>query len=531
MFFKKRKKKEDSKSDDTHEEQSPAELLHRDLTCNIKRVKEEVGYSSDIIVREFSIGYNEQISCAIVFIDGLVEASIINDSLLKMLLEDSNIERYFNEWNPIQLLRTKVVALDDVKIVLDWETLFQSLVDGETIVLVDGYSQALSGSARGGEQRAIEEPQTQVSIRGPKDGFTESIRTNTALLRRRIKSTDFRMETKKLGKATQTDVSIVYMNGIAKDKIVQEVRDRMSRIDVDKILESGNIEELIEDETFTTFPTVYHTERPDVVAANLLEGRVAILVDGTPFALVVPALFIQFFQAPDDYYTRFDISSGLRFLRIMIFFISLIAPSSYIAATTFHQEMIPSQLAFSIAAQREVVPFPSFVEALIMEVTFEILREAGVRMPRAVGQAVSIVGALVIGQAAVQAGLVSPAMIIIVSLTAIASFATPSFSIAISARVIRFALMVCAAAFGFYGIFLGLIIMVVHLCSLRSFGVPYMSPLAPLDFQGLRDTFIRAPFWSLDRRPALINEDNVKRQGRNQRPHPPTEEEENQDET
>ncbi|MED3727221.1 spore germination protein [Priestia endophytica] len=531
MFFKKRKKKEDSKSDDTHEEQSPAELLQRNLTCNIKRIKEEVGYSSDVIIREFSIGYNEQIPSAIVFIDGLVEASIINDSLLKMLLEEPNIERYFKEWNPIQLLQTKVVALDDVKIVLDWETLFQSLVDGETIVLIDGYPQALSGSARGGEQRAIEEPQTQVSIRGPKDGFTESIRTNTALLRRRIKNTNFRMETKKLGKATQTDVSILYINGIAKDKIVQEVRDRISGIDVGSILESGNIEELIEDETFTTFPTVYHTERPDVVAANLLEGRVAILVDGTPFALVVPALFIQFFQSPDDYYTRFDISSGLRFLRIMIFFISLIAPSSYIAATTFHQEMIPTQLAFSIAAQREVVPFPSFVEALIMEVTFEILREAGVRMPRAVGQAVSIVGALVIGQAAVQAGLVSPAMIIIVSLTAIASFATPSFSIAISARVIRFALMVCAAAFGFYGIFLGLIIMVVHLCSLRSFGVPYMSPLSPLDFQGLRDTFIRAPFWSLDRRPALINEDNVKRQGKNQRPYPPTEEEENQDET
>jgi len=295
----------------------------------------------------------------------------------------------------------------------------------------------------------------------------------------------------------------------------------LQRIRIDGILESGYIEQLIEDQTFTTFPTVYHTERPDSVAANLLEGRIAIFVEGTPFVLIAPTVFIQFFQAVEDYYARFDIATALRFLRVLVFFISLVAPSVYIAATTFHQEMIPTQLVIAIAAQRESVPFPAFVEALMMEVTFEILREAGVRLPRAVGQAVSIVGALVIGQAAVEAGFVSSAMVIVVSITAIASFATPSFAIAISARLIRFLLMVLAALFGFYGILIGIVLMTLHLCSLRSFGVPYMSPLAPLILSNIRDTLVRFPMWALTERPRLINQTNMVRQGNDQRPKPP----------
>ncbi len=496
-------------------------FLEHDLNSNINMLKDKTGNSSDIVIRELTIGSNSQLKAAVIYIEGLVDNKIIDEFVIEALLTDSTIQHSLLDQNLPQFIENNVIALNGMKIITAVNELFDSLAAGETIILIEGCAHAISGSTQGGEQRSIEEPQTQPVIRGPKDGFTESMRTNTSLIRRRIKNLNLWLEMMKIGEITRTDVGIMYINGIADDKIVEEVRQRLRKIKTESILESGYIEQLIEDQTFTTFPTVYHTERPDVVAANLLEGRIAILVDQTPFVLIVPALFIQFFQSPEDYYERFDISTALRSLRVLIFLISLIAPSTYIAATTFHQEMIPTQLAFAIAAQREAVPFPAFIEALIMEVTFEILREAGVRMPRAIGTTVSIVGALVIGQAAVQAGLISPAMVIVVSITAIASFATPTFAIAISARLVRFALMIIAATFGFYGIMLGLIILAIHLCSIRSFGVPYMYPFAPSSLDNLGDSLFRVPLWAIKRRPKLIAQHNVDRQGENQRPEPP----------
>ncbi|MED4797818.1 spore germination protein, partial [Priestia megaterium] len=268
---------------------------------------------------------------------------------------------------------------------------------------------------------------SQTVVRGPRDSFTETLRTNTALIRRRIKSPKLWIESQQIGEFTKTDIALVYIDGIADEQVIQEVKERLSKIDIDGILESGYIEELIQDEDYTPFPTMHNTERPDSVAAGLLEGRIAILVDGTPFVLMVPALFIQFFQAAEDYYQRADISTLIRLMRYMAFFLALLTPSAYIALTTFHQEMLPFALLISIAAQREGVPFPAIIEAFIMEITFEILREAGVRLPRAVGSAISIVGALVLGEAAVQAGLVSPAMVIVVSITAISNFVSPVY--------------------------------------------------------------------------------------------------------
>lgn len=391
---------------------------------------------------------------------------------------------------------------------------------GNALVFADGYDEALICSTQGGEQRSIEEPSTQVSFRGPRQGFTESLETNISMIRRYIKNPNVWVEKMKIGSVTHTDVALMYIHGICDEKVLKEVKQRLKKIDIDSILESGYIEQLIEDETFTTFPTMYHTERPDVVAGNLLEGRFAIVVDGTPFVLIAPALFVQFFQSVEDYYSRFDIATSIRVLRVLVFFISLVAPAVYVAATTFHQEMIPTQLLVVIAAQREIVPFPAVVEALTMEVAFEILREAGVRLPRVVGSAVSIVGALVIGQAAVQAGIVSPAMVIIVAITAIASFATPAFAMAISARLIRFIFIIASSIMGFYGLILGIIMMFVHLCSLRSFGVPYMSPLAPFSSQGVKDTLFRVPWWADEKRPESISKKDKVRQGDDQRPEP-----------
>nr|WP_308160731.1 MULTISPECIES: spore germination protein [unclassified Bacillus (in: firmicutes)] len=516
MLKNKQKKRQDDNYRQKQDPQKPEDLpILRDYQENISRLKEEVGNSSDINVREFKIGPHKG---ALVYVDGMASSDAIADYILETVIETKVPDEPVDL---IQYMLDKTVALGSVKTIDNWNQVFDSLFSGDTVIFLQGCNKAISGETKGWERRSITEPTTQLSIRGPKDSFTETLRTNTALIRRRIKSPNLRVDSMKLGSVSQTDIAIMYLEGIANEKIVGEVKERLQRINIDSILASGYIEQLIEDQTWTTFPTTYHSERPDVVTSHLLEGRIAIVVDGTPFVVTVPAIFIQFFQAPDDYYSRFDISTGVRLLRILAFLIAVIGPSVYIAATTFHQEMIPTTMAIAIAAQRENVPFPAFVEALIMEVTFEILREAGLRLPRAVGQAVSIVGALVIGQAAVQAGFVSPVMVIVVSITAIANFSTPVFAMAIAARLVRFVLMGLATMLGFYGIMLGLMFMSLHLCSLRSFGIPYMMPLAPFNIHNQQDAFVRFPVWAMKNRPMFISKGNINRTGENQKPGPP----------
>lgn len=512
------KKKQKSKPDNYRQQQDPKkpeELpIMRDYRENVARITAELGKSTDVSIREFSLKTYNGFA---VYMDGLANNQMISSFFMESLLE----EQKELQSDSFQKLVDKATSLGNLRIIKTWDEVYEGLLSGNTVLFVDGYNKAIDVETKGWEKRAISEPTTQLSIRGPKDSFTETLRTNTALIRRRIKSPNLWLESQKIGTVTQTDVAIMYIKGIVNDKVVKEVKKRLNQIDIDSVLESGYIEQLIEDQTWTSFPTIFHTERPDVVTSQLLEGRVAIFVDGTPFVLTAPAVFIQFFQAPDDYYARFDISTGIRLLRIMSFFIALIGPSLYIAVTTFHQEMIPTPMVIAIAAQRENVPFPAFIEALIMEVTFEILREAGLRLPRSVGQAVSIVGALVIGQAAVQAGFVSPVMVIVVALTAIANFATPSFPMAIAARLLRFIIMLLATIMGFYGIMLGIMFMTIHLCSLRSFGVPYMSPIAPFNLGGQQDALVRFPLWAFKNRPPLISQGNRKRVGQSQKPSPP----------
>lgn len=514
ILKKKKKKRQDDNYRQKQDPLKPEELsLLREYKENINRIKEELGNSVDIVIREFKV--NVVHKGALVFVDGLANVDSISDFLLEPIMEKDEIQERLDLF---QYVLDKAVALGSVSTIDNWNQVYDEVLSGNTVIFLDGCTKAISGETKGWEKRSISEPTTQLSIRGPKDSFTETLRTNTALIRRRIKSPNLWMESMKIGTVTQTDIAIMYVKGIANEKIITEIKDRLKRIDMDGILDSGFIEQLIEDQTWTTFPTTYHTERPDVVSSQLLEGRIAIIVDGSPFVLTAPAIFIQFFQAPDDYYSRFDISTGIRLLRILAFLIALLGPAVYIAATTFHQEMIPTTMAIAIAAQRENVPFPALVEALIMEVTFEILREAGLRLPRAVGQAVSIVGALVIGQAAVQAGFVSPVMVIVVSITAIANFSTPIFAMAIAARLLRFVLMGLASILGFYGMMLGIMFMAIHLCSLRSFGIPYMMPIAPFNIGNQQDAFFRFPLWAFKKRPPFMSKGNVIRTGDNQKP-------------
>lgn len=504
--------------------------LSEDLESNLAQIRQTFQDSEDIVVREFHIGRKKDMKAAVIYTEGLADSISIQRSILEALMKTASPEHqpygFASHTGPesdsagLGWIKSELVTIGHLKEVYDFEELFNFILSGHTVILMSGSSAALSADTAGWEDRGVTEPISQTVVRGPREGFTETLRTNTALIRRKIKDPNLTCQRMFIGRVTKTSIAIMYIKGIVNEKVVEEVNRRLERIDIDGILESGYIEELIQDETFTPFPTVYNTERPDVAAGCLLEGRVAILVDGTPFILVVPSLFIQSFQSAEDYYQRADISTFLRMLRIACFFIALLLPSLYIAVTTFHQEMLPTPLLISLAEQREGVPFPAFIEAFIMEITFEILREAGIRMPRAVGQAVSIVGALVIGQAAVEAGIISASMVIVVSLTAIANFVFPSVNMAISVRILRFAMMALAASFGLYGITLGLLTLLLHLNSLRSFGVPYMAPISPFIADDQKDAIFRFPMWGLFSRPRLINQRNVIR-SRNAKPAEP----------
>lgn len=492
---------------------SPQSQLSKNLELNIKHIKQMFGASKDIISRNFKIGEKGEHEVALLYTDGLT-LNLGIQSLMESLMLESN----YSEVKPrslqdfLEIVKDRILNVSEITEADRYDDIYNAMLSGDVIFLMDGIGKAIVIGLRLMQSRGIQEPQKEVVVRGPHQSFTEVIRVNTSLVRRIIKSPHLWMESFKIGRYSQTETAIMYVSGIADEKVIEEVRRRIKLIDIDAILDSSNVEELIQDSTISPFPTVFNTERPDVIAAELMEGKVAIFVDGSPYVLCVPALFVAFIHSAEDYYQRADISSLIRIVRYLAFGISLLLPSIYIAIITFHHEMLPTALLISVAAQRESVPFPAFVEAAAMELTFEILREAGIRMPKHVGPAISIVGTLVLGTAAVEAGIVSASMIIIVATTAIASFVIPTNNIAISFRLLRFPIMGLAAAFGFFGIIISVIIITLHLCSLRSFGVPYMAPFAPFSLQDQKDSIFRMPLWMLRKRPTLLAQANLKRQ-------------------
>lgn len=507
----------DKEKQDSSEQPQSKETIKRSLHENLKKIREAFGNSSDIVTREIRIGRQGEIRVGIIYTDGLINSeanhNFVMESLMFELRRNEVDLKDLAGLTLLNYIKEMVLTVGSIEDVHDFNVITNAVLSGKVVLLFDGYEQGFAVEMKGGKERGVQETTTETTIRGPREGFTENLRVNTSLIRRKIKDHRLWIESKKVGKVTKTVVSIMYIKGIVREEVVQEVRSRIEQIDIDGILESGYIEELIQDDSYTPFPTIYNTERPDIVAGHLLEGRVAILVDGTPFVLTVPSIFVQFLQSPEDYYQRSDISSLIRLLRFFGFFTALLAPSLYVAITTFHQEMLPTQLLISLAAQREGVPFPAFIEAFLMEIMLEILREAGLRMPRAIGQAVSIVGTLVVGTAAVDAGIVSAAMVIVVAFTAISSFMVSSYDLAITVRILRFVFMGLAASFGLFGIILGLVALVLHLSSLRSFGVPYLSPMAPFALADQKDVFVRLPRRLLIFRPRLFSsQQNTKRE-------------------
>lgn len=449
-----------------------------------------------MIVRQIMVGHRP---LGLAFIEGLADRQVIEHDLLRSLLD--NTVRRQGAGLPLETamrtLQERTLCVGEVQEAKDLDAAINAVLEGNTVIFGEGWPAAICACTKGWEKRAIAEPDTEKVIRGPRDGFTEDLRTNTSLIRRRLKSPNLQLETFNLGRTTRTRVTLVYLKNIAHPQVIAEIRRRLVGIEIDGVLESGYVEEFLEDSPFSFFPQIGKTERPDTVAAALLEGRVAVLTDGTPFALILPVNLNFFMQVPEDYYERWLSVIGIRFFRYLGAFLATFLPSLYVALTTYHQEFIPTQLAVAIAGQREQVPYPAFIEALFMQVIFEIMIEAGLRLPRAIGQAVSIVGTLVVGEAAIRAGMVSAAMVIVIATTALASFTLPSYSVYLTVRMLRLPMIFLAGSLGLFGIFAGLLAVLIHLVSLRSVGVPYLEPLSPLILSEHKDLLLRVPWWAM----------------------------------
>lgn len=461
-------------------------LLHAvssDLKENEAYLKQTFDNCADIVFRSFDSCFG---AVLIVYVDGLADTKELDKRIIKPLThcEDSD------DHNVRGRLKGEYGAEDEV-------TWFQDIVKrilyGETAVFAEGLQCAIMIQLIKFEHRSVSEPQLESSIRGPREAFTEVLQTNLSMLRRKINTPDLKMEELQIGELTRTRVMIAYLSNEVSDELLANVKNKLTSIRSKAILDANYIEESIEGSSFSLFPQIQNTERPDTVAASLIEGKIGIFVDGSPNVLLAPMTFWSGFQAADDHYERFLYVSAVRIIRIVLFVLSLLLPSFYVALTTYHPQMIPNTLLISIAAAREGVPFPTVIETFIMEIMFEGLREAGLRLPRAVGSAVSIVGALVIGESAVQAGLISAPIVIIVASTGIASFAIPRYNLSLPFRLLRFMLLALAGSLGFYGIAAGTTAILIHLCILESFGVSYLAPLASSKKFSAQDTLYRAP--------------------------------------
>lgn len=472
------------------------------LSMNLKQLSMLFSGIPELTTRNFSLKTGQK--AAIIYMDGLVDKTSINTDILRPLLFQEGNEKDFWESS---------MSIGPIKKVEKWAEIEQALLSGKSILLIDKQLVALEIETQGWPQRSIEEPSVEPSLKGSHEGFTETASQNIALIRRYISSRELKIKECTIGLRSSTKLSVMYLADVVNEDVVREVESRIYSLKVDTILSTGELAELIEDNSYTPFPQLYITERPDTAAHQLLKGRVAIVVDRSPSVLIGPMNFSSFFHVIDDYNVRWILASFIRLLRFVAFFIAIFTPSIYIAMISFHYEVIPLKLLLTLEQSREKIPFPPLLEAMFMELVLEMLREAGIRLPAPVGQTVGVVGGIIIGQAAVQAGLVSNVMVIVVAVTAVASFIIPDLEMAGGIRIIRFPMMIISSLFGLIGIVIGMMVISIHLLSLESLGSPYSSPLSPLHMADLKDTFVRLPQRMLKKRPLSVKPQQLKRSG------------------
>ncbi|WP_371367562.1 Spore germination protein B1 [Sporomusa rhizae] len=482
-------------------------LLDKDITINLGSIRDIFNQNDDIYIREFTITALG-LKAAIAYIEGMVDKEIISQTVIHQLLSPKLGETCTDTRQLFECIHTSLTSAA-VKIETKMEAIVKSMLSGDTALFVDNNAAAVIIATRKFELRAISEPMNESTVRGPRDSFTENLQVNITLLRRRLVNPNFIVKKMAIGMRCEVDVALVYFRGITNPSLVYQAEQRLKGLKVDMVSSSGMVENLINDHPFSPFPTIYATERPDKIVAGMMAGKIAILVDGTPFVLLAPATLIDYMQAGDDYYENWLVGSLLRLTRCLAAVFAMTTPALYVAVTTFHPALIPIPLMLTIATARIGIPFPAFLEGLLMEVLLEILQEAGVRLPKTIGPAISIVGGLVLGDSAVRAGLVSAPMVVIISFTAIVSFALGSYRISMPLRLFRVALMIAGAALGMFGVIMGVIAIIIHLSTLECFGEPYLAPLTPKNsarLSDLKDTVIVAPPLAMKSRPAYLEQ-------------------------
>ncbi|WMJ23491.1 spore germination protein [Paludicola sp. MB14-C6] len=479
-------KNENSQVDE--EEKSP---LSTNILDNIVGLRSKYQNSADFLVRDITIS---NIKVNFIMIEGMVNLQTMSEMLLEPLLN----QKFSDEADGKEIyefIHNRTIMAADMVDVFSYEEVFRFIMSGFVVILFDGLDKGIAFGMQGFNFRSISEPVSEVNERGSREGFTEPLRINMSMVRRRIKSPTLKFELMTVGKTSKTDICLMYVTDKVSPHLLQGIRQKIKSIKLDVILTSGYLQPFLEGKPWSLFSDVGISERPDVVAAKIFEGRVAILVDGTPYALIVPYLFSENFQSLDDYAHKVYFASFIRIIKYFSFFITILLPGLYVGVATFHPELLPHALLFNIAAAEEITPFPLFFEALIIHFLYEIMREAGLRLPRPIGHAVSIAGAIVIGDAAVTAGLIGAPMVFIIGLTAISAFVIPSLYEPIA--ILRIGFIILGGMMGLYGIALGFIVVLVNICSLRNFGIPYTSPIAPLSKDGIKDTFLRKSFQSM----------------------------------
>ncbi len=485
------------------------QTLPKNLVDKIKYFKNMYAKDATFRLRELHIERQQKFDCAVIFFDGMVDTEKLNNGLIRSLLvsETVNTQKSITEYVEKQILFNNEVA--NTK---DIYTLIQAINLGDTVILFDGTTESLVVNTKGWRTRGIEEPQDERILQGPREGFDEAIMLNAAMLRRKLATPDLCLERLTVGIKTQTNIFVCYLESLADKELVKSVISKIKDIKIDGILDANYISELINKNRFSLFKTVGTTERPDIVAARLLEGRIAIIVDGTPVVLTLPYLFVENFQSDDDYYLNYVYAGLGRVLRYVCYHLSVLLPAVYLAVTIFHPNLLPAYFYASISSARSGIPFPSVTECIILIVIFEILRETGIRMQQSVGHALSIVGGLVVGQAAVDANLVSAPLLIVVALSGISGLIVPRLKAAVVYSKIF--LVILTAFLGAFGLFTGVTLLHMHLYSLDSFSVDYLETVSIFTKNSLKDTVIRVPWWKMIKRPSSLTK-NVIRQRKN----------------
>ncbi len=491
-----------------HKENKPKEVSEN-IDENIRYVEGLFENCGDIVKRKFPVGINKDIWLYVMYIDDMTNRAIIEDRILETLMIEIKKtppeEGEFN-YNLFKELVDGGITTADLKESEDLDSACTEVLSGNTLLFIDGFSKCIIISTKGFPKRGVSEAETEVVVQGSKEAFAESFRINTVLIRRRIRDTKLKIEQIKIGRRSKTDVGIVYIDDIVRPEILEETKRRINEIDIDGILDSGYIEQFIEDDYLSPFPQIQLTERPDKAASALLEGRIVIIVDNTPFVLLVPAVLTSFYQSSEDYYQRWEIMSFVRIIRYIAGLLAVILPGLYIAIAVYHPSMIPTRLLFKIAESRGNVPIPAVFEVILMELAFETLREAGIRLPSAIGSTLGIVGGIIIGQAAVDAGLVSPIVVIIVSLTGLCSFSIPNIALVSGFRLMKYIVILFSAILGLFGFWIAMLLILIHLVNLKSFGIPFMFPFTSSEnMSDLKDTFFRLPLFKMKKRPVFAN--------------------------